>query len=235
MTGNNKQEPSEIQRTVKKTMVWLSLISLQALLFIIWLLSIPKEAGNAILFGYSLKRLALLIPLLLPAISAMLLKWGLKKNPDRQDLFSDVSKKSKLAAILTVSGFLIAVFMLSSGFLYHFMSIPVDINIYIRLLPIITFFFLLGVEAILFVPLVLYPSKQTRVTVKNSFPWLPFFISMGILVIGLLIVTFTGLGINPVRVSIISLGSPITGRADLVHHDSSCTDVDRCLCLEMYS
>ena len=140
MTGNNKQEPSEIQRSVKKTMVWLSLISLQALLFIIWLLSIPKEAGNAILFGFSLKRLALLIPLLLPAISAMLLKWGLKKNPDRQDLFSDVSKKSKLAAILTVSGFLIAVIMVSAGFLYHFMSIPVDINIYIRLLPIITFF-----------------------------------------------------------------------------------------------
>ena len=99
--------------------------------------------------------------------------------------------------------------MVSAGFLYHFMAIPIDINIYIRLLPIITCYFLLGVEAILFVPLVLYPSKEAHREVKHSFPWLPFCISFAVLVAGLLIVTFTGLGINPVRVSIISLGSPL--------------------------
>ena len=56
---------------------------------------------------------------------------------------------------------------------------------------------------------VLYPSKQVHGEIKHSFPWLPFCISFGILVAGLMIVTFTGLGINPVRVSIISLGSPL--------------------------
>ena len=209
MTGKNTQEPNEIQLLLKKAVFWLSLVSIQSLLSIIWLLSIPKEAGNAIIFGFSLKRLALLIPLLLPTLGALLLKWVLKKNSDRQNWLSDVNKKSKLAATLTASGFLIAFFMVSAGFLYHFMSVPVDINIYIRLLPIITSYFLLGIEAVLFVPLVLYPSKRTHEEVKNTFPWLPFFVFFGILVIGLLIVTFTGLGINPVRVSIISLGSPL--------------------------
>ena len=209
MIGNNKQETSEIQRSLRKTTLWLNLISIQALLFIIWLLSIPKEAANALFFGYSLKRLVLLIPLLLPAIGAILLKRGLKKNPDKQYWSTDGSKKSKLAVILTVYGFLIAVTMLSAGFLFHFMAIPVDINIYIRLLPIISFYFLLGFEAVLFVPLVLYPSKQSHQEVNHSFPWLPFCIAFGVLVVGLLIVTLTGLGINPVRVSIISLGSPL--------------------------
>ena len=210
MAVKNNQEITKIQQQIKSATFWLKLISLQALLFIIWLLSIPKEAGNAFIFGFSLKRLALLIPLFLPAIAATLLKWGLKIKPDGQLWLSDFQKKSNLAAFLIGSGFLISVLMVSAGFLYHFMSVPVDINIYIRLLPIITNYFLLGVEAILFVPIVLYPSRQNHSgDVKHTFPWLPFCITFGILLAGLLIVTFTGLGIDPERVSIISLGSPL--------------------------
>ena len=185
------------------------MVSIQALLSIVWLLSIPKEAGNALILGYSIKRLALVIPLFLPIIGSLLLKRGLKKYSDKYGWLSNAGKKSRLAVILTISGFLIAVIMLSAGFLYHFMAIPIDINIYIRLLPLFTCYFLLGVEAILFVPLVLYPSKRIHGQEKNPFPWLPFGISFGILVFGLLVVTLTGLGINPVRVSIISLGSPL--------------------------
>jgi len=209
MAGKNTQKTSEIRQSFKQIIFWLNLISIQALLSIVWLLSIPKEAGNAVIFGFSFKRLALLIPLFLPIIGSMLQKRGLKRNAEKQSWFSDASKKSRLAVFLTLSGFLIAAIMLSTGFLYHFMAISVDINIYIRLLPILTCYFLLGVEAILFVPLVLFPSKRINGQVKNSFPWLPFCISFGILVFGLMIVTFTGFGINPVRVSIISLGSPL--------------------------
>jgi len=190
-------------------MNWLNFISIQALLTIIWLLSIPKEAGNAIVFGFSLKRLALLIPLFIPLIGSIFLKLRLKNNPFVQGWLQDASKKSRLAVILTVTGFLFAVLMLSAGFLYHFLAIPIDINIYIRLLPIFTCYFILGIEAVLFVPLILYPSKQAHHEVNRTFPWLPFCISFGVLITGLLIVTLTGLGINPERVSIISLGSPL--------------------------
>ena len=209
MSIKNNQGTNDILKSFKGLLVWRYLISFQALLSIIWLLSIPKEEGNAIFLGFSLKRLALLIPLFLPIIGSFLLKGGSKKNSDKKDWLSDASKKSRVAAILTMGGFLTAVIMLSAGFLYHFMAIPIDINIYIRLLPIFTCFFLLGVEGVLFVPLVLFPSKRINGHVKNPISWLPFCIAFGILVSGLLLVNFTGLGIDPVRVSIISLGSPL--------------------------
>lgn len=209
MAGKKNLKFPVEQQSIKKYMFWLDLVSIQALLSSFWLLSIPKEAGNAIFLGFSFKRLALLIPLILPVIAAMLLKLKLRKNPDKQLWNSDAKKKSRFGSSLTLCGFLLALTMLNAGFLYHFMAIPFDFNIYIRLLPIIIFYFLFGIEAILFVPLTIFPSGNVQVQEKSSFPWLPFGIFFGILTAGLLIVKLTGLGINPVRVSIISLGSPL--------------------------
>ena len=47
---------------------------LEGLAAAVWLLLIPKDSANAVLFGYSLKRLALLGPILLLVLAAVVFR-----------------------------------------------------------------------------------------------------------------------------------------------------------------
>ncbi|MDP2966021.1 MAG: hypothetical protein Q8N39_08320 [Pelolinea sp.] len=182
---------------------------MQSLLSFLWLLLIPKEPGNALILGYSLRRLALLIPLSLPLIGALLIQWGLNKYANWRAWLVDEDKKPKTAALLAGGGFLIAAVVWSFAFLFHFMCFFPDLGAYIRLLPLLVCYLLLGIEAILFVPLALYPIKRERRTKKHAFPLAAFLVTFIVLIAGLLVVAITGWGIDPERVSIISLGAPL--------------------------
>ena len=184
-------------------------IILQSLALTLWLFLIPKEPGNAIILGYSLPRLALLVPMLLPLIGALLLQWGLNKYANWRAWLVDEDKKSKTAAFLAGGGFLLSAAVWSFAFLFHFIRFFPDLGVYIRLLPMLASYFLLGVEAILFVPLALYPIKYERQAEKHAFPLAAFLTAFAVLIAGLLVVAITGWGINPERVSIITLGAPL--------------------------
>lgn len=194
---------------MKKSENWVKIVIFQTLASILWLLLIPKEAGNALILGYSLRRLALLVPLSLPLIIVLLLKQGSDKHQKWAAWLNDVSKKPRTALFLVVGGSLLAAGMWSFAFFFHFMRFFPDLGAYIRLLPIMASYFLLGIEAILFVPLALYPSEREHQIDRSSFPLKTFIIVFGILVLGLIIVAITGWGINPERVSIITLGTPL--------------------------
>ncbi len=56
-----EKKPSDI---LKNTLHLLTIIFIEGLAAAAWLLLIPKEAGNAVFLGYSLRRLALLVALL---------------------------------------------------------------------------------------------------------------------------------------------------------------------------
>ena len=73
----------------KITKTWRTLIAVQSILSILWLLLIPKEPGNAVFFGFSLRRLILIIPLVFPLFYPILLnrilpKKGQLEHLDRQ-------------------------------------------------------------------------------------------------------------------------------------------------------
>ena len=188
---------------------WLKIITFQTIISIAWLLLIPKEPGNALILGYSLRRLALLIPMALPLIGAALLQWGLNKYESWRAWLVDEEKKPNAAVLLAGGGFLIAAVVWSFTFLFHFMRIYPDLGAYVRLLPMLASYFLIGMEAILFVAIAHYPIKRKNQVEKLTFPPTSFLVAFGILLIGWIIVAITGWGIDPERVSIITLGTPL--------------------------
>jgi hypothetical protein len=194
---------------MKKSENWVKIVIFQTLASILWLLLIPKEAGNALILGYSLRRLALLVPLSLPLIIVLLLKQGSDKHQKWAAWLHEASNKHKAAVFMVAGGFLLAAITWGFVFFFHFMRFFPDLGAYIRLLPIMASYFLLGSEAILFVPLVLYPSKRESQMDRSPFSLKAYIIAFGILILGLVIMAVTGWGINPERVSIITLGTPL--------------------------
>ena len=193
----------------KRIKIWQMLIAAQSLLTSLWLLLIPKEAGNAFLLGYSLRRLVLLIPLVFPLFLVLVSEKIMAKRGGWSACLTVPDKKSKSAVLLVIGGFLLAITVWSFVFLYHFMRFFPDLGAYIRLLPMAVCYFLLGVEAVLSVPLILFPPSRAGKAAGAQFPFKSFFAILLIFIIGMVIVAITGWGIDPVRVSIISLGAPI--------------------------
>ena len=194
---------------MKKSENWLKLIIFQTLASFLWLLLIPKESGSAFFLGYSIRRLALFVALLLPLLGALLLQWGFDKHENWYAWLVNPDNKSKTAPFLVIGGFLLAAVIWSFAFFFHFMRYFPDLGAYIRLLPILVSYLLLGIESILFVPIVLYQSEREHQMDRSPYSLMTFIIVFGILVLGLLIMAVTGKGINPERVSIIALGTPI--------------------------
>ena len=204
ISHSEKEQPQ-----LKKINSMFYCIIAQSLVLMLWLLLIPKEPGNALILGYSLRRLTLLIPMSLPLIGALLLQRGLNKGASWRAWLVDEQKKSTTAAFLAGGGFLLAAVIWSFAFLVHFMRFFPDLGAYIRLLPMAVSYFLLGVEAILFVPLVIYPRERERSPEKRAFPPGAFLTALFVLIAGLILVETTSWGKDPVRVSIIALGAPL--------------------------
>ena len=195
---------------VKPTLKFLLFILLQGFAAAVWLLLIPKEAGNADIFGYSYRRLALLVPILGPVFLAIILRQVLAGNQNWQAALRDKTRRVRLSRTGIVFSFLLALSTWSFVFFFHFLRIMDDMGAYIRLLPILLYVFLVGVEGLLFIGLVwLGGAKKPAVRKFSSLFGISFWIALVILVVLWLVTELTGIGKAPEFVSIIALGVPL--------------------------
>jgi len=197
------------KRDSKNLSLFIRLICSQTFLAVLWILLIPGESEHAIFFGYSLRRLALLVPPIILAISAGTFLFTTKRNKKVQAWFSDGKKRACTARWMILFGALLSALMLAVVCFYHYLLFFPDVGAFYRLLPILSLFFLFGLELILFVPLFLYKQKQGKTKKKEAWNSPAFWITFIILILLFILIETTGLGKDPVRVSIITLGVPL--------------------------
>lgn len=195
---------------VKNTLRFLSLIIIQGIAAAAWLLLIPKEAGNAEFLGYSFRRLALLVPILGLAGVAGIGQIALRKRTAWMECIADEKCRTKFARPAVVLGFLMAFLSWSFAFFFHFMRFFEDIGAYIRLLPIVVYVFLVGLEIILFVILSWLGGRENKNRlILKALSGKAVWIALAVLFAGWVLVEITGLGKKPEFVSISSLGVPL--------------------------
>lgn len=202
---------------IRKTKICLLAVALDGLAASIWLLLIPKEPENAVILGYSLRRLALLIPLLLPAALAFFFLVKINRQKDWLNKYFYKKSKAKFASWLVVGGafltFIIWSLILLLPILLLFINRYLDMGVYVRLLPHMILYFLVGLQALLYVLLVLYPQKRKQehenAEKREKFPSGAFLVAFTVILCVLVLIETTGLGKDPGRVSIIVLGVPI--------------------------
>ena len=206
----SKKESSTIFR---KTLNLTAVVALQGLAAAIWLLLIPGEAENAVFLGYSLRRLALLIPLLAPVAIILILRAGLQREKCRVGKYLLDKARPKTALWLVTGGAFLAVMIWSAILLLPIILPSIDrfpdIGVYVRLLPILIYYQVIGLEAILFIPMVLFPQKQARDGRRGKFPLAFFLLFLAVILGTLTLIETTGLGKDPERVSIVVLGVPL--------------------------
>jgi len=182
----------------------------QSFLAALWILLIPGEAERAIFMGYSLRRLALLVPIIGLVLVMWMFVFLLKRKPNIRDVFLDEHKRSVLSRWLVAGGTFIALVMLGVFTFYHYLLWFPDVGAFFRLLPLMILFFLAGIETILFVPLYLFKRDKEKNNFAGKLLLAPvFWITLGILLAILALIEITGIGKEPVRVSIITLGVPL--------------------------
>lgn len=183
---------------------------LEGLAAAVWLLLIPKEAGNAEFLGYSFRRLALLTPIFGLALAAGLLRLGFQKRADWQAALADEIRRARLARAGIVIGFLMALAAWAFAFFFHFLRLLDDIGAYVRLLPVLAYALAAGLECLLFSAFSWLRSEKKAGGFKlRSLFGRGFWITIAILVAIWLAIEATGLGKAPEFISIISLGVPL--------------------------
>lgn len=201
-----KETSKKMLRTVHS---WALLIILQSLGAILWLLLIPKEPGNAVFMGYSLRRLALVAPMALPILAGILTRVSAARSARWIKKLASPKRLSKTFMGLVFWGALLAAAVWSFVFLFFFLKFFPDLGAYYRLLPLSSSYFLLGLEAMLIAPVFFYPNKKSEKPKKKKSPPITFLLAFVILLGVFILIEATGLGKDPERFSIISLGAPI--------------------------
>jgi hypothetical protein len=202
-----KKESSD---TLRNTLRLWTLVMLEGLAAAVWLLLIPKEAGNAEFLGYSFRRLALLTPIFGLALAAGLLRLGFQKRADWQAALADEIRRARLARAGIVIGFLMALAAWAFAFFFHFLRLLDDIGAYVRLLPVLAYALAAGLECLLFSAFSWLRSEKKAAGFKlRSLFGRGFWITIAILVAIWLAIEATGLGKAPEFISIISLGVPL--------------------------
>jgi len=204
-----KNKPFEKTLIYKNIRSYFYLILIQSFTAAIWLLLIPKEPEHAVFLGFSLKRVALLLPIfLLPAIG-FVLRTLLERRTGLQAWVLDDRKREKTARVMVLGGFLLALFVWIFAFFIHFLRFFPDIGAYIRLLPLLSLYFFIGIETILFVPFFLFRKKKTALKKKVNWKMPAFWIAVIALLVIYVLIELTGLGKSPVWVSTTPLGIPL--------------------------
>ena len=201
-----KKTPFDLPRTTQR---FLTVVALQGLAAAAWLLLIPKEAGNAVLLGFSLRRLALLLPLLGTAGLALLLAGILKKNSKWQAILENAKRRAVFGKAGLWLGFLMAALAWSLAFFFHFMRFMNDMGAYMRLLPALVYFLLIGIELMLVISFTWLGGKGGRRLQLKGLIGPNFMIALSVLAVVWLTIELSGLGKQPEFVSINSLGVPL--------------------------
>jgi hypothetical protein len=191
---------------MNKLKKWFWLIEIQTLISIVWLLLIPKEPGNAFVLGYSIRRLALLTAMTLPLVFVLFIKPGLEKSEKRRSWLTDDQKKGKTAVFLVGSGFLLVASTWISVYMIRSLPMFSDQAAYVRLLPFLVLYLLLGIEVILSVPFILYPIKNESREESHPLRLAVFLIVFAVFITGLMVVGIIGLRFDPESKSVVSLG-----------------------------
>ena len=195
---------------LQSTLKILLLVFLQGIAAAVWLLLIPKEAGNADFLGYSFRRLILLVPVLGLAMLALLLRRMLAKKAAWQAALREKLRRAEAARWGILVGFLLALASWSFAFFFHFLRLMDDMGAYLRLMPILVYALVVGMECMLFVGLVWLGGEKRPAPRKfASLFGKGFWIALGILAALWLVTEWTGVGKAPELVSIISLGVPL--------------------------
>jgi hypothetical protein len=213
MLLNHENSAQSIDSIIKKASAWGIVILVQSLLSIIWLLLIPKEPGNAVFLGYSLKRLMLLLPMGIPlalSIICIFTREGIEKILQR---ITEKDKLTSSAIYLLITGVFLAfitwTFLLIMPMVLHQVRRLGDFGLYYRLIPLVLNYLLIGLEAIIFIPLFFFPRKFQKDSRQEKLP-LKIFLAVFLILLSIFVlIEFTGLGKNPERVSIITLGVPL--------------------------
>jgi hypothetical protein len=191
---------------MNKLKKWFWLIEIQTLISIVWLLLIPKEPGNAFVLGYSIRRLALLTAMTLPLVFVLFIKPGLEKSEKRRSWLTDDQKKGKTAVFLVGSGFLLVASTWISVYMIRSLPMFSDQAAYVRLLPFLVLYLLLGIEVILSVPFILYPIKNESREESHPLRLAVFLIVFAVFITGLMVVGIIGLRFDSESKSVVSLG-----------------------------
>lgn len=203
--NKNPLDNSSVQKHV---CVLFYIILIQSFAAVLWLLLIPKEAANAVFLGYSIRRLMLLIPLVLPAFGAMYANLKLKKSETWRKWFEVERNKARLAIILILSGLFIALAVWSFIFLYHFLNLFSDVGIYNRLMPLLILYLFVGIELPALVITIFY-SVQKEHRKFLQIPWKSFLVALFVIGFCFLLIKTTGWGQGSTRIVIVSLGVPL--------------------------
>jgi hypothetical protein len=203
--NNNAFETTPIHKNIHGLFY---IILIQFFAAALWLLLIPKEPENAVFLGYSLKRLALLIPMVFPTFAVLFANHKLKKSKTRRKWLEKEGNKAILAMMLILGGVLTALAVWSFIFLYHFLGLFNDVGFYNRLMPLLISYLFVGIELPAFVITAFYRVHNEH-RKPCQFPWKSFFAAL--LVIGLcfLVIEVTGWGYGFTRIVIVSLGVPL--------------------------
>ena len=202
----NSTSTAGIDTHIKKLTLYLILEGIAAA---VWLLLIPKDSANAVLFGYSLKRLALLIPIFALLIAAAVFRVLYKRSAWIRSRFVSPEARLKTARWLVIVGFLTLISVWTFLFFYHLLALVDDIGAYFRLMPIMAQFFAFGLHLVLFVPLKLFPAKKKKGKPKISWRKPVFWSALALLLLLFALIELTGLGKDPLWVTIDSLAVPL--------------------------
>lgn len=205
-----KPKEDQFKRMLKDVSRLAQVLIVQSIAAALWLLLIPGDQANALILGYSPRRLALLLPPVALALAAGLVPYLLKKIPVMRASLADQARRASLARALVVGGALLSGAMLALFTFYHYLLWFPDVGAFFRLLPLMILFFLTGIELILFVPLALFQSEKTDKPRVNAL-WRSrvLWIALAVLLVLFALIEISGLGKQPVRVSIITLGVPL--------------------------
>jgi hypothetical protein len=139
-----------------------------------------------------------------------LLRLGLQKKEGWQAVLRDARRRAVASRKGIIISFLLALTAWSFAFFFNFLRLMNDMGAYVRLLPILLYGFLIGLESLLFIALEwLGGRKKTAPRRFKELFRMPFWIALIVMAALYLLVEMTGIGKNPQFVSIISLGVPL--------------------------
>ncbi len=181
----------------------------ESLLFILWLMLIPRENTGSFLFGFSMNRLIILRIIILGAGTFICLHFLLKKQKNFQNWIFDIRNQSRFLTWLLSISLLVALGSWSAIFLFHFLKIPwISIDLHIRLLPFLFWLLVISLQFLFFLPLIFFPKKNT-IQHHPTLLLKSFVIVFLISIILFSIVIITKLGINTEVVGVNDLGVPL--------------------------
>ena len=206
-----KPNKDQFNNIYEKLLRLTRLMVAQSIGAMLWLLLIPGDEANAILLGYSPRRLVLLMPAIVLACAAGLVPHLIiKKKAHVHAYLTDRTKRSALAHWLVVGGTLLSISMLAVFTFYHYLLWFPDVGAFFRLMPLMILFFLTGIEMILFVPFALFKTKTAEKPSVNAI-WhsRSLWVALAVLLALFALIEITDIGKEPLRVSIITLGVPL--------------------------